>query len=217
MLLGGKIPEIVRLNRQLYLDVNHFAIATPWAHGFMAGYAHLIGIGLLALLLLIAWWRARSRPNPERSVAKVLWAAGGTIIAEGISHDVLKPLIAERRPYLTLAHVEVLLTRTNGFSFPSGHATIAGAVIVGLWLSRDRLMTLLAILVGVFLAFGRVYVGMHYPGDVVAGLIFGGLLVWILSPLGVWLLTKITRVIHKSSMTSWLVASSTGAHVHASS
>ncbi|WP_298210628.1 phosphatase PAP2 family protein [Ferrimicrobium sp.] len=211
------MPEIVKLNRRLYLDVNHFAISTPWAHGFMAGYSHLIGIGLLALLLLIAWWRARSQPSPERRVAKVLWAAVGTVIAEGVSHYVLKPLIAERRPYLTLAHVEVLLTRTSGFSFPSGHATIAGAVIVGLWLSHDRIMTVLAVIVGAFLAFGRVYVGMHYPGDVVAGLVFGGLLVWVLSPFGVWILTKITRVIDRYPLTSWLVENSSRRYDHSSS
>ncbi len=211
------MPEIVKLNRQFYRDVNHFAVSTPWAHGFMAGYSHLAGIGLLAVLLLVAWWRARSRPKPDRQVARVLWAAAGTAIAEGISHYILKPLIAERRPYLTLAHVEVLLTRTHGYSFPSGHATIAGATIVGLWLSRDRLMTILAVIVGVFLAFGRVYVGMHYPGDVVAGLIFGGLFVLILSPVVVWPLTRLTRAIQKSSSVGWLVESHRGAGAHASS
>lgn len=211
------MPEIVRLNRQFYRDVNHFAISTPWAHGFMAGYSHLVGIGLLAILLLLAWWRARSRPEPDRRVARVLWAAGGTAIAEGISHYLLKPLFAERRPYLTLAHVEVLLTRTHGYSFPSGHATIAGATIVGLWLSRDKLMTILAVIVGVFLAFGRVYVGMHYPGDVVAGLIFGGLFVLILSPIAVRPLTHLTRAIQKTQTFGWLVASRRRTSMHASS
>ncbi|MEX6430774.1 MAG: phosphatase PAP2 family protein [Ferrimicrobium sp.] len=201
------MPEIVTLNRKLYLDVNHFAVSTPWAHAFMAGYSHLIGIGLLALLLLVAWFRARSRPDPQRRVAKVLWAAGGTTLAEGISHYVLKPLIAERRPYLTLAHVEVLLTRTNGYSFPSGHATIAGATIVGLWLSRDKLLTVLAFIVGIMLAFGRVYVGMHYPGDVVAGLIFGGLFVLVLSPPAVRLLTRFTEWLSALGTFGWLVAS----------
>ena len=211
------MPEIVKLNRQYYRDVNHFAVSTPWEHGFMAFYSHLSGIGVLAILLLIAWWRARSRPKPDRQVARVLWAAGGTAIAEGISHYILKPLIAERRPYLTLAHVEVLLTRTHGFSFPSGHATIAGATIVGLWLSRDRLMTILAAIAGVFLAFGRVYVGMHYPGDVVAGLIFGGLFVLILSPAVVGPLTRFTRAIQRSSSIGWLVESRRETGAHASS
>jgi len=209
------MPEIVKLNRRLYLDVNHFAVRTLWAHGFMAGYSHLAGIGLLALLLLIAWWRARSQSNPQRQVARVLWAAAGTALAEGISHYVLKPLFAERRPYLTLAHVEVLLTRTHGYSFPSGHGTIAGAVIVGLWLSRQRLLTILAAIMGVFLAFGRVYVGMHYPGDVVAGLIFGGLFVLIFSPWALWLLEKFTTWLSNwNALGKWLVQShrSMGAH-----
>lgn len=169
------MQELIHLNRELYLDVNRFARATPWAHGALATYAHLLGVGVLALCLLVAWWRARSADDPARQVAGVLVAAGGTVVAWVLAHYLLKPLIHERRPYLTLAHVEVLLTRTHGYSFPSGHATVAGAVIVGLFLAKDRLMAWLATFFGVLLALDRVYVGMHYPGDIIAGLVIGGL------------------------------------------
>jgi membrane-associated phospholipid phosphatase len=173
--------ELEHLNDEGYLDVNHLARATAWLHGAMATYAHFVGVGVLAVLLLAAWWRARSRRPATREVAVVLWAAGGTVLAWLLAHFVLKPLVGERRPYVTLHHVEVLLARSGGYSFPSGHATVAGAVIVGLWLTRDRLVAWLATLAGLLLAFGRVYVGVHYPGDVLAGLILGGLVVWALS------------------------------------
>ncbi len=197
--------ELEYLNTVWYLAVNHFARVTAWAHGFMAAYAHFVGLGVLALLLLAAWWLSRYRPDPDREVAKVLWAAGGTVVAWAIAHYILKPVVAERRPYIRLHGVEVLLTKTNGFSFPSGHATIAGAVIVGLWISRHAIIAALSTVAGIFLAFGRVYVGMHYPGDVLAGLVFGGLFVGALAPLDIRWLASIDRLIRTKTPLAFLV------------
>ena len=181
------------LDARLYLDVNSFARHSAFAHGFMAFYAHDFGLVLLGLLLLAAWWRARSRPDPARAVARALWVAAGTVVAWGLAHYVLKPAIAERRPYLVLPHVEVLLGRTNEFSFPSGHATVAGAVILGLWLCRDYLLGTLATVVGLLLAFGRVYTGMHYPGDVLGGLVFGAAVLVVLWVPAVGILSRFDR------------------------
>jgi membrane-associated phospholipid phosphatase len=173
----GLAPHIVASlswNDRWYLDVNRFARQTSAMHGFMAAYAHLGGIGLLALCLLAAWWAARMETAPQRAVAFVLWAGIGTVIIWAIAHFGIKPLVGEKRPYLVLAHVEVLRPRTHGYSFPSGHATIAGAVMAGLFLARRWLIAILASVAGLFLCFARVYAGMHYPGDVIGGLLIGG-------------------------------------------
>ncbi|ACU54190.1 phosphoesterase PA-phosphatase related [Acidimicrobium ferrooxidans DSM 10331] len=199
--------ELEHLNDEAYLDVNRIARETGWAHGAMAQYAHFVGVGVLAVVLLVAWWRARSRRQAPRAVAGVLWAAGGTVLAWVIAHYVLKPLVGERRPYVTLHHVEVLLARSGGYSFPSGHATVAGAVIVGLWLARDRLMAWIATIAGLLLAFGRVYVGVHYPGDVLAGLVLGGVVVWVGWRPAVGLLTAFDDFLLTRTPFAWLVES----------
>jgi len=173
-----RIPDSV--DAHWYWDVNRFAVHTAWAHGFMAFYAHFGGVGLLALVLLWAWWAARSRPEPARAVGTILWAAGGTVVAWLIAHFIMKPLIARPRPYFAMPKAEVLLHRTTGYSFPSGHATVAGAVILGLWLARDRVRAIIATVLGLFLAFARVYAGMHYPGDVAGGLVVGAIVMVLL-------------------------------------
>ncbi len=198
-------PASYSANTRWYLEVNQLARQTPWAHGFMATYSHFLGIGLLALVLLGAWWAARSAVQPARAVAGVLWAAAGTVVAWLLAHEVLKPLVAERRPYLALAHVEVLLGRTHGYSFPSGHATVAGAVIVGLFLARRYVAAWVATLLGLFLAFGRIYTGMHYPFDVLGGLAFGGAVVAVLWPVALRTLTRFDEALLPTPL-GWFVA-----------
>ena len=183
------------INTRWYLDVNQLARQSFWAHGVMEIYSHYLGIALLVLVLLAAWWRSRESSTPARTVAGVLWAAGGTVVAWVLAHYWLKPLVGERRPYLALHHVEVLLTRTHGYSFPSGHATIAGAVIMGLLLARRYFAFALASVFGLLLSFGRIYTGMHYPFDVLGGLVFGALVVAVLWPVAVVLLTRFDELL----------------------
>lgn len=195
------------MNTNFYLDLNHFARDTGWAHGFMSIYADWLGAVILAALLVAAWWRARSDPRPTPAVAIALWATAGAVcalvIAQPVSH-----LVAEARPYASLHHVEVLVPRSNDYGFPSDHATLAGAVIAGLWLTRrDRWLAVLATIVGLFLAFARVYVGAHYPGDVIAGLVLGAAVVVVLRPVGVAILRWVVTVVRHTPLRPLAVAS----------
>ena len=81
--------------------------------------------------------------------------------------------IDRARPYETMSNIHVLVDKTTDFSFPSDHATVAGAVAVGLLLTSRR-WGIAATVLAILMAFTRVYVGAHYPADVVAGLALGG-------------------------------------------
>jgi membrane-associated phospholipid phosphatase len=162
----------------LYLDVNRFMRATPWAHGVIRLYGVSLGIGLLALLVLVSALRARSDIGIEarRRVAAIVWTVGGAFLALGLAQPV-GHLVARQRPYDVLHGVTVLVGHAQDFSFPSDHATLAGAIVAGLWLSRDRLIASIATVAALLLCFARVYIGAHYPGDVLAGLVFGAVVV----------------------------------------
>lgn len=160
-----------------YKDVNNFAVHTAWLHGFMKVYA-VYGVGIFAVLVLAAWWLARSQADPVRAVAASIWAAAGTLIAVGINQIIVNA-VARPRPYVTLHHVEVLVSRSTDYSFPSDHTITAGAAVAGLWIIAHyswrptRYLAVVGTVLALLLAFARVYVGAHYPGDVAAGLVIG--------------------------------------------
>lgn len=103
------------------------------------------------------------------------WVVVGLVVA--VVPEALKALVARPRPTLW-----PWLIPTTGYSFPSGHA-VAGAAFypfLGWLVLRDRglgwLGYLLGLLVGVFIGVGRLYVGVHWPTDVLAGWALGILL-----------------------------------------
>ena len=169
------------LDRRLFLDVNDFQRATGWLHGIGLSYAKLLGPGLLTVLLLAGVVVGRRRGAPV--LAAALWAGLSTLVAVGLNQPLVHAF-GRARPYAALQHVSLLGTPSVDGSFPSDHATLAGATLVGLLLV-DRRLGLAAAAAGLLLAAARVYVGAHYPGDVLAGLVVGG----VVAGLG-WLVVR---------------------------
>ena len=152
----------------LFEAINRFARNTPWLHAPMAAYA-VYGIVVFAGLILIGWWLAR--PRDARTMAYALITPVAAVAAYGVQQGIVH-LVAEARPYALLPDALVLVTRTTDPSFPSDHACVTGAVAVGLFFV-DRRLGWTATAAALLMAFARVYVGAHWPLDVVAGLAVG--------------------------------------------
>lgn len=99
----------------------------------------------------------------------------------------LKPLVARIRPYDVNPSVVLLVQRLVDFSFPSGHTGVAFAVTSGLYYSKSPLWSPAAVL-SIVMAFSRLYLYVHYPTDVLAGVLLGIMTGWagsrIVSSLG---------------------------------
>src|SRR5258706_14799485 len=108
------------------------------------------------------------RPAETGQMAAVLCAGGSVLLALAVNQP-LVGLIARTRPYTTHPDLLILAGRGSDWSFPSDHATMAGAAAVGLWFVSRRL-GLWASIAAVAMVFARIYVRAHYPADVAAGL-----------------------------------------------
>lgn len=156
----------------VYQWINRLSAHTTWAHSAAAAYANY-GIALFGVVLLIVWWKGRAAGD-TRVVATAVWAGAACLIAIGLAQPLVSAVNRDR-PYAKHPTSVVLVDKSADPSFPSDHATVSGAIAGGLWLTRRRIRYA-AVGLAVVMAFVRVYVGAHYPGDVIVGLAFGALI-----------------------------------------
>lgn len=87
---------------------------------------------------------------------------------------VIKPLAARTRPYLALEWLELLVHEEASFSFPSGHSASSFACAAALTCAFGK-RGALAFIPAALIALSRIYVGVHYPSDVIIGAALGSL------------------------------------------
>ena len=95
-----------------------------------------------------------------------------------IGNITLKPLIARARPYSYFPDMQLLVAPLSDFSFPSGHTFASFAAATALFLYHKKAGTCAYILAAV-IAFSRLYLYVHFPTDIAAGMILGLLSGWI--------------------------------------
>ncbi|GHF45558.1 phosphatase PAP2 family protein [Streptomyces mashuensis] len=185
---GGETNPDVSL---LY-DINGIARSAPgWVDRtmeFVGEYGIVCGF---AVLMLCAWWSVRRGKDAPAGVAALLWAP----LAAGIALLVNIPIrgfVRRPRPFLDHHGLDVLVPGKTDYSFVSDHATLTMALAVGLFVAH-RKYGLVGIGLAVLEGFSRVYLGVHYPTDVVGGLALGTAVALLLAPLAMMALTPLTR------------------------
>ncbi len=148
----------------LFTAVTDLARDTRWLNGFVAWWTNA-QLGVFAVLMVMGWWRARRRDGAAMALALAVPVSVGVAFA---CAEVVKKIVAEQRPCRSMPHAFIVETCPvpSDYAFPSGHTTAAAASVAALFL-LDRRLSAIAALFAVLEAFTRVYVGAHYPHDVV--------------------------------------------------
>ena len=128
---------------------------------------------VIAAIGALADWRRRPRSVPWSA----LLATAALLIASAAS-GLLKDVFDRVRPALAEPGVTALVSLPGDASMPSGHAATAAAAAGVVALLHPRLRAPLAALVAA-IALSRVYLGVHYPSDVIVGAVLGLAIAWI--------------------------------------
>lgn len=124
------------------------------------------GHGWLLVLLVNAALRREHAMRAFMGVAPAMW------LATSIVEHPIKNHFRRQRPFMAVVQAVVVGRKPGSYSFPSGHsaAAFAGAVLLSRHLPKGRKGFFA---VAGLVAFSRVYLGAHYPGDVVSGSLIG--------------------------------------------
>ena len=141
---------------------------------------------ILAVNLVIVLW-----PRARRAWG---WTVAASSIVTPLLNSALKTLIARPRPDVAV------LDAASGYSFPSGHAMNSAALVaiitLMVWTSTPRRGPRFGVLAAAVVLTGsvglsRVYLGVHYAGDVIAGWIAGVAVAWATAWIGAWVRARL--------------------------
>ena len=165
-----RMETLLNLDGGLLLAIQE--LHQPWLDPIVSGFTKLGDMGLLWIVLSLGMlcWRPTRKAGGLALAALVL----GTLC----TNVVLKHLAARPRPWLSLPLVP-LVAEHDPNSFPSGHTCAAFAAGMSwAWALPKGWWRPLSVGLAVCMGLSRLYVGVHYPSDVLAGAAVGTLCAW---------------------------------------
>lgn len=165
------LDKMLQLDGELLVAIQ--GLHASWLDPVVSFYTKLGDAGLLwiALSLAVLFWK------PTRKAGAL--ALGAMVLGLIVTNLTIKPLISRPRPWLDWPIVP-LVTEKDPNSFPSGHTCAAFAA--GLSWARAlpwKWGRAAALVLAAMMGLSRLYVGVHYPSDVLTGAVIGSLCAWI--------------------------------------
>ena len=171
--MSSLISWILYQNTLLFYFINN-GLNNPFFDFLMpaiTNFGSFIAMGIICILMYIFGG------ENTRKIALIGLAA---LLLANVAVYLLKSIVAEPRPFLVLPNVIQLVSESENYGFPSGHAASSFAVMMVIGLKyrlniRGKTYRLLYPLLAFasLIAFSRVYIGVHYPLDVIFGAIVG--------------------------------------------
>lgn len=147
------------------------ALHTPWLDEAMKAITSLGDKGIIWILTgLVFLSLKRTRPM---GLCILLSLTAGLLLGNGL----IKNLAARSRPCWLDDSVLLLIKNPPDYSFPSGHTLAAFESAVSIWL-YNRKWGFWAMILAVLMGVSRMYLFVHFPTDVLAGMVLGTVIAW---------------------------------------
>lgn len=164
-------------------DIYLFRFVNNWAGRFgsldaLGIFAAVFLLPLLGVLLLLAAFTVKSL-REEHWYEMPIKALLAGALAYGV-RSILGELLARPRPFFALSDMQLLVGRETSHAFPSGHAAVSFALAFVVY-RQDRDWGMAFLVLAVLVALGRVFVGVHYPLDILGGAVVGWGAAWIVN------------------------------------
>lgn len=160
------IQSLLQLDESLLLWIQYYC-RTPFLTSVFLFITHLgdhggIWVALTCVLLI---------PKKTRAVGVMLLLS--LVASLLINNVILKNLVVRIRPYEVIQQLTLLIEQQTDFSFPSGHTASSFAAAVVIWQELSHRYGTAALILAVCIGFSRLYLGVHYPSDVIFGALSG--------------------------------------------
>lgn len=96
-----------------------------------------------------------------------------------INNNIVKNIVQRPRPFVTFADLQIIIPTPSEFSFPSGHTSSSFAAAAVFYRHLPKKLGIPSVILAGLIGFSRLYVGVHYPTDVIAGVLMGILLSYL--------------------------------------
>ena len=96
-----------------------------------------------------------------------------------INNQIIKNMVRRPRPFVTFTDLKILIPTPSEYSFPSGHTSSSFAAAAVFYRHLPKKVGIPSVVLAGLIGFSRLYVGVHYPTDVLAGVIMGILLSYL--------------------------------------
>lgn len=143
----------------------------------LSGNLGLIWLGILGALAAFG----------KKTGRRIALIGLGALAIGFFASELLKEITVRPRPFLSLEEVRLLISAPHSYAFPSGHTTSSFAVASGLYLGARRLLGRVplwawgSLALAAAISYSRLYVGVHWPTDVLAGVALGVASGWVAS------------------------------------
>lgn len=144
-------------------------LRNPFMDSIMCAVTRLGDLGAVWVLLSLALCAVPKTRKVGIALAAAL--AMNFILCNGI----IKNLVCRIRPYKINEAIKLLIDAPNDYSFPSGHTAAAFSAVLSLYHSGMKKLSVVALPLAVLIAFSRLYLYVHYPSDVLGGIVLGSI------------------------------------------